>query len=210
MTAGIIAADEGASTLLIEKSPQYGGSSAMSGGGLWVPNNHMMEAGGFHDTPEAALTYMKGCVQMNGREGDVVSDARIRAYLENAPKAVKHLCEKARLRMQLVPDYADYYPEVEGSMEGGRCLEASAYHARELGNDEFMRMRETAPQELIMGRVSMTIPEAQALLTRSPGWIGTLSKMALATRSICPGGSARSETGASPWGTPWWACCGDR
>jgi 3-oxosteroid 1-dehydrogenase len=173
MTAGIIAADQGARVLLIEKSPQYGGSSAMSGGGLWVPNNHMMEAAGFHDTPEAALTYMKGCV------GDVVSDARIHAYLENAPKAVKYLCEKARLRMHLVPDYADYYLEVEGSMEGGRCLEASAYHARELGNDEFLRMRETAPQETIMGRISMTIPEAQALLTRSPGWIGKLTKLAL-------------------------------
>ncbi len=179
MTAGIIAADEGASTLLIEKSPQFGGSSAMSGGGLWVPNNHMMEDGGFHDTPETAFTYMKGCVEKNGLEGDVVSEARIRAYLDNAPKAVKHLCEKARLRMQLVPDYADYYPEVEGSMEGGRTLESCAYHAREIGNDEFVRMRETAVQELIVGRVSMTIPEAQALLTRSPGWIGTLSKMAL-------------------------------
>ena len=174
MTAGIIAADQGARVLLIEKSPQYGGSSAMSGGGLWVPNNHMMEAAGFHDTPEAALTYMKGTV------GDIVSDARIRAYLENAPKAVKYLCEKARLRMQLVPDYADYYLEVAGSMEGGRCLEASAYHARELGNDEFTRMRETAPQELILGRVSMTIPEAQALLTRSPGWSQTLTKLMLA------------------------------
>ncbi len=173
MTAGIIAADAGANPLLIEKSPQYGGSSAMSGGGLWVPNNHMMKSNGFHDTTESALTYMKGCV------GDEVRDARIHAYLDNAPKAVKHLCEKAQLRMQLVPDYADYYQEIEGSMEGGRCLEASAYHARELGNDEFMRMRETAPQETIMGRISMTIPEAQALLTRSPGWIGKLSKLML-------------------------------
>jgi len=173
MTAGILAADQGADVLLIEKGSQYGGSSAMSGGGLWVPNNHMMEPAGFHDTPEAALTYMKGTV------GEIVSDTRVRAYLENAPKAVKYLCEKARLRMQLVPDYADYYLEVEGSMEGGRCLEASAYHGRELGNDEFMRMRETAPQEKIMGLIAMTIPEAQALLTRSPGWIAKLTKLML-------------------------------
>ncbi len=179
MTAGIIATDEGASALLIEKSPQYGGSSAMSGGGLWVPNNHMMESAGFSDTPETARAYMTGCIEKNGREGDVASEARIAAYLENAPKAVEHLCTNAQLRMQLVSDYADYYPEVEGSMEGGRCMEACAYHAREIGNDEFMRMRETAPQELIMGRVSMTIPEAQALLTRSPGWIATISRMAL-------------------------------
>ncbi|MBW2270207.1 MAG: FAD-dependent oxidoreductase [Deltaproteobacteria bacterium] len=173
MTAGIIAADEGARVLLIEKSPQYGGSSAMSGGGLWVPNHHLMEAEGFRDTPEAAFDYMKGCV------GDIVSDVRVHAYLENAPKVVKYLCDKAGLRMRTVPDYADYYPEVEGSMEGGRTLEPLAYHGRDLGNDEFVRMRETAPQEMIMGIISMTIPEAQALLTRSPGWIRTAARLML-------------------------------
>ncbi len=50
MTAGIVAKDLGANVLLIEKSPQYGGSSAMSGGGLWVPNNHLMNGAGFTDT----------------------------------------------------------------------------------------------------------------------------------------------------------------
>ena len=82
MTAALTAYDRGASPLLIEKSDQYGGSSAMSGGGLWVPNNHLMGAAGIKDTPEDAWTYMKGTV------GNAVSEDRLRAYLEHAPQMV--------------------------------------------------------------------------------------------------------------------------
>lgn len=164
MSAAITAHDLGARVLMVEKSPQYGGSSAMSGGGLWIPNNHLMAAEGFSDTPEEAWEYMKGCV------GSDVSDARMRAYLENAPEAIRYLCERTRLRMHVVPDYADYYQHIPGAKEGGRCLEASPFDARQLEEHEFMAMRETVPQELVMNRVSLVISEAQAFLTRSPGW----------------------------------------
>ena len=173
MTAGIVAADAGARVLLIEKSPQYGGSSAMSGGGLWVPNNHLMEPAGLRDTPEAALAYMKGTV------GAIVPEEKLRAYVENAPAMAKYLSEKTALRFHPIPDYADYYPDVPGAAEGGRCLEADAYHARELGNEEFLRMRETALQERIMNRVAMDIPEAQLLLCRAPGWRACLARLML-------------------------------
>ena len=170
MSAAITAHDLGARVLMVEKSPQYGGSSAMSGGGLWVPNNHLMAAAGFSDTPEEAWEYMKGCV------GSDVADARMRAYLENAPQAIRYLCERTRLRMHVVPDYADYYQHIPGAKEGGRCLEASPFDARQLEEHEFMAMRETVPQELVMNRISLVISEAQALLTRSPGWKTLLAR----------------------------------
>ena len=56
MTAAIVAFDRGADTLLIEKSSQYGGSSAMSGGSLWIPNNHLMLGAQVNDTRADALT----------------------------------------------------------------------------------------------------------------------------------------------------------
>ena len=62
MTTALTAYDRGGTPLLIEKSGQYGGSSAMSGGGLWVPNNHLMESAGVKDSPEDAWTYLKGTV----------------------------------------------------------------------------------------------------------------------------------------------------
>ena len=59
MATGICAHDRGGNALLIEKTSQYGGSSAMSGGSLWIPNNHLMAAAGVNDSPEEALTYLK-------------------------------------------------------------------------------------------------------------------------------------------------------
>ena len=56
MAAAIAAHDQGADVLLIEKSDRYGGSSAMSGGGLWVPNNHLMPGVGIEDTPRRPLS----------------------------------------------------------------------------------------------------------------------------------------------------------
>lgn len=171
MTAALTAYDRGGSPLLIEKSSQYGGSSAMSGGGLWVPCNHLMEGVGIKDTPEDAWTYMKGCV------GDVVPDERQRAYLEYAPQMVKYLMEHTRLQLVALPEYADYYPRIPGSRPGGRCLESQRFHARELGNDELLKMRPSALQSLIMNRVFMSIYEARLLMCKSPGWLGTMARL---------------------------------
>lgn len=172
MTGAIVAHDLGAKTLLIEKSPQFGGSSAMSGGGLWIPNNHMMKASGFTDSYDDALTYVKSCV------GASVPEERLASYLRNAPKAVQYLCDKTQLKLHIVRDYADYYQDLPGALEGGRCLEATPYNGSRMSDEEFLQLRATPPQALVLGRISMTISEAQALLTRSPGWVMILIKRA--------------------------------
>lgn len=170
MTSAIVAHDLGASTLLLEKSPLYGGSSAMSGGGLWIPNNHLMAGVGISDSYDDALAYLLAVT------GGGVSEARLRAYLDHAPKMVEYLCQKTRVELVALPEYPDYYPNAPGSRPGGRALEPKAFHARELG-DEFLRMRETAIQELIMGRVSMTVAEARILFCKTPGWIGLTARL---------------------------------
>jgi 3-oxosteroid 1-dehydrogenase len=164
MVAALTAHDRGGETLLIEKSDHYGGSSAMSGGGLWVPNNHQMADVGVKDTPEEAWNYLKGVTR------GVVSDDRLRAYLENAPEMARYLCDQTQVDLVALPEYPDYYPSIPGSKLGGRCLEPKNFDARLLG-DEFLRMRESAVQSLIMGRIFMTIKEARTLLCRTPGWI---------------------------------------
>jgi len=172
MTAALAGCDGGAEVLLIEKGDQYGGSSAMSGGGLWVPCNHIAREAGVEDSPEEAWKYLKGCV------GDATPDERLHAYLDTAPEMVKYLCEHTRAKFIPLVEYSDYYPNVEGSKPGGRCLDPENLDARLLG-DEFMKMRETAPQQQILGRISMTIPEARISLARTPGWVGTLMRLFL-------------------------------
>jgi 3-oxosteroid 1-dehydrogenase len=170
MTAGLVGRDDGAEVLLIEKGEQYGGSSAMSGGGLWIPCNHIAREAGFRDDPEQAWKYLKGCV------GDATPDERLRAYLENAPKMLEYLVAKTRARFIPLLEYADYYPAVEGSTPGGRCLDPVNFNGKELG-EEFTKMRESAPQQQILGRISMTIPEARVSLARTPGWIWTIMRL---------------------------------
>jgi hypothetical protein len=164
MVAGLTAYDRGRNTLLIEKSPLYGGSSARSGGGLWIPNNHFMPALGIQDSPEEAFAYLKGTAR------GAVPDDRLRALVDVGPEMLRYLCEHTRTRFDPMPEYPDYYPEIPGWRPGGRSVEAMNSHARVLG-DEFVNMREVVVQALIMGRVAMTIKQARHLLCRGPGCV---------------------------------------
>ena len=72
LTAAITAHDNGGNVLVIEKSDMYGGTSATSGGGIWIPCNHLMAEHGESDSPDAALEYLKACV------GDKVPESRLK------------------------------------------------------------------------------------------------------------------------------------
>src|SRR6476660_4988558 len=104
MVAALTAAHQGLSTLVIEKAAHFGGSTARSGGGVWIPNNYVLQRDRVHDTPEAARTYLHAIV------GDVVAPERVDTYLERGPEALRFLLDNSPLRMQWVPDYSDYYP----------------------------------------------------------------------------------------------------
>jgi len=170
MTAGIVAHDRKASALLIEKSDRYGGSSAMSGGSLWVPQSHFMAEAGIDDNREDAIAYLKEIT------AGAVDPAKLEAYVDAAPEAVRYLAEHAHLKMYSMPAYSDYYPRAQGSKPGGRSLDPETFDARSLG-DDLLSMKEQNPQMLVMGRLFMTIPESRTMLTRAPGWIGLMFKL---------------------------------
>jgi len=172
MTAAIHAHDLGLSTLLIEKTDMYGGSSAMSGGSLWVPNNHLMEGSGVSDSREEALQYLKHITR-----GDVADD-KLEAYVDVAPEMLRYMTDRTRLQLICMPKYADYYPESPGGKPGARSCEADHFDAKLLDN-EFEKLRPPAPQELVLNRMSMTATEARTILTGAPGWIGMTVKMML-------------------------------
>ncbi len=170
MTAGLVAHDRGGRVLLIEKSDRYGGSSAMSGGGLWVPRNHLMKAAGVEDSSEDGLAYLKEITD------GVVPEEKLRTYVDVAHQVVEYLCSETRVELVSLPEYADYYPRAAGSRPGGRALDPENFSAKLLG-DDYLKMRDQNPQMLIMGRIFMTIFEARTLLTRGPGWMGLTMKL---------------------------------
>ncbi|MBP1969272.1 succinate dehydrogenase/fumarate reductase flavoprotein subunit [Virgibacillus natechei] len=66
LVAAITSASNNLNTLLIEKSDVWGGTSALSGGGLWIPNNHVSKQEGLQDSEEEALIYMEVVINYKG------------------------------------------------------------------------------------------------------------------------------------------------
>jgi 3-oxosteroid 1-dehydrogenase len=164
MTAALCAQAQGLSVLMIEKANCYGGTSAVSGGGIWIPCNDQIPGLGLQDSFEEALTYMKHLTL-----GEV-PESRITAYLRNAPKMVRYIADTFGVKVNAVGKYPDYFPDKPGGKNGGRSMEPQPFDASRLG-DEFERLREPYKGTLVMGRVAMTQVDAHTLMCKAPGWI---------------------------------------
>lgn len=129
MVAALTAAHQGLSTIVVEKAPHYGGSTARSGGGVWIPNNEILKRDGVKDTPEAARQYLRAII------GDVVEPERIDTYLQRGPEMLTFVLEHSPLKLCWVPGYSDYYPETPGGKPTGRSVEPKPFDAKKLGED---------------------------------------------------------------------------
>lgn len=170
LTAAIRAHDLGQSVLVVEKADKYGGTSAISGGGIWIPMNPQIEGLGGEDNFDDAWTYVKTATQ------GMVPEARLRAYLETGPKMLKWLADKTRLTFHALPKYPDYYQHMPGVRPGFRTMEPSFFDANELG-DLWDDLREQSVGTMLMGRISMGQAEAGILFARAPGWFGLTLKL---------------------------------
>lgn len=128
--AGIAAASAGLKTLLVEKTEYLGGSTAMSGGGLWMPGNSVLREAGTGDTRERAETYLDNIV------GDTAPRERRTSFLEHSPAAVELLRRATPLTFSHMPEYADYQSDVEGGSAIGRSIESKPFDMASLGEDE--------------------------------------------------------------------------
>ncbi|MEX3655872.1 3-oxosteroid 1-dehydrogenase [Mycolicibacterium fortuitum] len=130
MVAALTAAHQGLSTVVVEKAPHYGGSTARSGGGVWIPNNEILKRDGVKDTPDAARTYLHKII------GDVVPAEKIDTYLDRSPEMLSFVLKNSPLKLCWVPGYSDYYPETPGGKPTGRSVEPKPFNAKKLGADE--------------------------------------------------------------------------
>ncbi|WP_136475963.1 FAD-dependent oxidoreductase [Pseudomonas sp. DG56-2] len=163
MASAVFLADQGFSVLIVEKSDKYGGTSAISGGGIWIPNNHYFARKGGADSAEQALTYLQAAA------GEQVGEERLRAYLDNAPKMIETLTRTSRVRYAVADKYPDYYPHLPGALPGGRTLDPEPFDTSELG-DELNNLRKPSPTTLLMGRIAWTARDAHKAMARGFGW----------------------------------------
>ncbi len=163
MSAAIFAADQGMKVLIVEKSDKYGGTSALSGGGIWIPNNHYFKAKGGDDSYDRALTYLKAST------GEEIDEKRLRAYLDNAPGMMQYLEENTRVHYTVAEKYPDYYPHLSGAMAGGRTLDPELFDTAALGA-EVENLRPASPTTLLMGKIAWTARHAHKAMSKAPGW----------------------------------------
>jgi 3-oxosteroid 1-dehydrogenase len=128
MTAALTAAAAGRSAVVLEKAPCYGGSTALSGGGIWAPNNPTLLRRGLADDPADVRRYLEAVV------GDRVPAARLDAFAAAAPLAVEFLERQSpHLRFFWCKGYSDYHAEYPGGRAAGRSIEALPFDKRQLG-----------------------------------------------------------------------------
>lgn len=129
LTAAITAHENGARVGVFEKSDKVGGTSAWSGGQIWIPNNVHGKAAGKHDSREDALLYMSSL--SNG----LISEEIAEAFVDGGPEMMAFLEAHTPVEFYAVADFPDYHPELPGGKPtGGRTLECPPYPFGDLGD----------------------------------------------------------------------------
>jgi len=168
MLAAIRAHDLGLKVLLIEKSDRYGGTSAVSGGAIWIPNNSESPN---EDSTQKALDYLRSVTE------GLVLDAKLSRYVETAPQVPVYLKEVGvRYYTHPTESYPDYYPFAPGALSSGRTMFVKPIDGAILG-DEFFRMRETHPEYQLFGKIALDVTEGTQLLVQAKGWQWTLLRV---------------------------------
>ena len=129
MSAAITAKRNGLDTLLVESMDKWGGTTAISGGGLWVPQNPLMLRDGVQDDPVAALDYME---QTIGDVGPWTSLERKKAFINSIHHYINELADDG-IKWTRAKDYPDYYPDLPGGRIG-RGIEVKPFNIKKLGS----------------------------------------------------------------------------
>jgi 3-oxosteroid 1-dehydrogenase len=127
MAAALTANERGLSVLIVEKSSCVGGSTARSGGALWLPASPVLREAGADDTVERAGTYLASVVA-----GSAPARRSV-AFLEHASAMVEMLRRTTPLRLFWARDYSDYHPEEPGGSAAGRTCECRPLDTSILG-----------------------------------------------------------------------------
>ena len=129
LAAALAAHAAGLKPVILEKQRLVGGSTGMSGGMLWIPDNPLMKADGIKDSYQDGLAYLQAVI---GEPDEPSSAARRDAFLVNGPQMISFLQEQG-LRLFRCAGYPDYYDNYPGGSAAGRSVEGIPWDGRQLG-----------------------------------------------------------------------------
>jgi 3-oxosteroid 1-dehydrogenase len=169
MLSALVAAKNHADVLIVEKEKLWGGTSATSGAGIWIPASDQAAAAGFKDKTTDAFKYVRKLSAKN------VPDANIRAFVENAAPMLRWLGANSEIEYQAFP-YPDYHAENPGgSPTGYRTHMPLPIDGRKLGKD-VETLRYASPAASLFGYLNWHFDETYIILFRAPGWWWHLTK----------------------------------
>jgi succinate dehydrogenase/fumarate reductase flavoprotein subunit len=152
LSAAVTAAVRGLDVLVIEKEARIGGSTARSGGWLWVPANPLARSAGIADDLEDARAYLRALA------GPHYDAERVDAFLDHAPRMIEFMERETRVRFTLAPAYPDYEGRRPGASEGGRSMFTEPFDGRELGA-ELRHLALPMRESMFLGIAFNTGPE---------------------------------------------------
>lgn len=127
LATAVTAASRGLKVLVVEKEARFGGTTARSGGWLWIPNTRLATEQGIHEPAGSARTYLQ-------HEATTHFDAaRVDAFLEQGPRAIDFFTRSTCVQFDMPPVFPDYHAEAPGGQPGGRSMVTRPFDGRELG-----------------------------------------------------------------------------
>ena len=159
--------------LVIEKSHLIGGTSATSGGVIWIPDNHLGKEKGANDSISEAKEYLRATIP-----ADEFNEPLIDTYLDQGPKMVKFMEDNTDARYTSLEHYPDYFQDAPGVKLGNRAMEPLPVSADTLG-DDVDNLHPSGPQTIVFGRYAVNFEESHAFTTQSPGWFRLFAKIFL-------------------------------
>ena len=144
LAAAVTARRHGLEVIVAEKEPLFGGTTARSGGWLWIPNHPMQAWIGIKDSLEEASTYLLH------EAGEKYDPERVNAFLTSGPRMVDWFQRETAIKFDASATFSDYHPDAPGGKPGGRSIVARAYDGRELG-PLLAQLRPPLPELTVFG-----------------------------------------------------------
>ena len=149
LLAALTAHRAGKRVVLLEKMSSVGGTTAVSGGVIWIPNNPQMNAAGLTDDRDVVIDYILRCADERAER------AMVERYVDMGPEMVRYVEANTEVRFAPLMTYPDYQPNLEGGRDGGRSLDNGLFDTNTLG-----AFKDLLRKNPLNGRAPMTIAEA--------------------------------------------------
>lgn len=144
LAAAVTARKLGLEVIVAEKAPQFGGTTALSGGWLWIPNHPLQASIGVQDSLEEASTYLLH------EAGEKYDPERVNAFLTAGPRMVEFFTKETAVQFDPSAVFSDYHPDAPGGKPGGRSIVAAAFDGRALG-PMLAKLRAPLPELTVFG-----------------------------------------------------------